>query len=448
MPSNFTRKVRTRNIVSAAAGVAVAVLGASMARADVTGFGGAGQSGWTPNANVAATTAGVPSVSGSGTAADVLQITSTANSEATSYWFNSAQSATNFTANFTYNDVSGGGADGIGFVLQNQGTNALGNAGGAVGYGGITSSVALNFSIFNGSHFGFTGGGVANSNTGPTGSVNLSSTNTPTNVTVSYVPVSNAGVITATFVQGGNTFSKSTVVNIPGLVGANTAIVGFTGGTGGFNTNQQISNFTYTAGTASLPAKYNVLQQGDSIVPLSSTTAGGVNSIAVPTDYPGGEKVPNVLDLNSGTKYLNFNNQGTNDGLAVTPGIGSTLVTGFQFVTGGDAAERDPVSVTLEGSNDPNALAAGEGGWTTIYSGGSGLATDPGRQNFGTEVDFGTNTTPYLSYRLLVTSPRGTGQNSVQFSDIQLIGAAVPEPASLGLVALGAVGLLARRRRV
>lgn len=448
MSTHLKRTLCAKAILSAAAGVAVAGVGASMARADVTGFGGSTNTGWQPNGNPAAVTALVPNVTGAGTIADVLQITSANNSEATSYWFTTAQDVTNFTANFTYNDVSGGGADGIGFVVQNQGTTALGAAGGAVGYGGITSSAALNLSVFGGSHFGLTGGGVANTNTGPTTSVNLSTANTPTNVTLSYVPVSNAGVITATFTQGANTFTKSTVVNIPALVGANTATVGFTGGTGGLNANQQISNFTYTAGTASLPTKYNVLQRGDSIVPLAATTAGNGNNIAVPvTDFPTGEAVPNVLDLNSGSKYLNFNNKGGNDGLAVTPGIGTTIVNGFQFVTANDSNNRDPMTITLEGSNDPSALASGNTNWTSLYSGDAGLSADPGRQNFGAEVDF-SNGTPYLSYRLLVTTLRGgTTQNSLQFGDIELIGTAAPEPASLSLMGLGALGLLARRRR-
>jgi hypothetical protein len=40
-------------------------------------------------------------------------------------------------------------------------------------------------------------------------------------------------------------YSASTVINIPATVGANTAYVGFTAGTGGESATQQILNWTY-----------------------------------------------------------------------------------------------------------------------------------------------------------------------------------------------------------
>jgi hypothetical protein len=42
------------------------------------------------------------------------------------------------------------------------------------------------------------------------------------------------------------TFTQSWAVNIPGTVGANTAFVGFTGGTGGYTANQSVLTWTYT----------------------------------------------------------------------------------------------------------------------------------------------------------------------------------------------------------
>ncbi len=42
------------------------------------------------------------------------------------------------------------------------------------------------------------------------------------------------------------TFTTSTTINIPTTVGANTAYVGFTGGTGGLTAIQNILNWTYT----------------------------------------------------------------------------------------------------------------------------------------------------------------------------------------------------------
>src|SRR5205823_5085701 len=42
-----------------------------------------------------------------------------------------------------------------------------------------------------------------------------------------------------------------TNVNIPGLVGGSTASVGFTGGTGGLNAQQDVQTWTYTPGAGS-----------------------------------------------------------------------------------------------------------------------------------------------------------------------------------------------------
>src|SRR5262249_39814835 len=44
------------------------------------------------------------------------------------------------------------------------------------------------------------------------------------------------------------TFTTSWKINIPGIVGASTAFVGFTAGTGGQTATQQVLNWTYSAG--------------------------------------------------------------------------------------------------------------------------------------------------------------------------------------------------------
>jgi hypothetical protein len=40
--------------------------------------------------------------------------------------------------------------------------------------------------------------------------------------------------------------SQTYLVNIPGIVGGNSAFVGFAGGTGGLTATQNILNWTYT----------------------------------------------------------------------------------------------------------------------------------------------------------------------------------------------------------
>jgi len=50
-------------------------------------------------------------------------------------------------------------------------------------------------------------------------------------------------------------FSATWPLNIPAAVGAPTAYVGFTGGTGGSTATQEIITWNYTAGTTSAQAQ-------------------------------------------------------------------------------------------------------------------------------------------------------------------------------------------------
>src|SRR6266511_1718393 len=88
------------------------------ATADITGFTqvGAGPTDYTINASLAAQAAGVPNITGG-----ILNLTSAGNDQATSAWFNTPQSVSNFTASFTYDFLGGPPnlANRFAFVLQN-----------------------------------------------------------------------------------------------------------------------------------------------------------------------------------------------------------------------------------------------------------------------------------------------------------------------------------------
>ncbi len=217
------------------------ILGAGSAEAGITGFGnGAGFTLTGAGAN------GPPTISGG-----VLTLTDGQGSETRSTFFNTAQNVRGFTAQFTYQDVGGGGADGASFVIQNSpaGVNAIGVGGSSLGYGGLTNSVGVLLSIFSptpGTGLGVNGSTPASNPpatfTG-TGSVALNSGDL-IQVSLAY----DGTTLTETLVDltKFNIFTTSYAVNIPGVTGSGSAFVGFTGATGAGTSTQQISNFTFT----------------------------------------------------------------------------------------------------------------------------------------------------------------------------------------------------------
>jgi len=172
----------------------------------------------------------------------------------------------------------------------------------------------------------------------------------------------------------------------------------------------------------------DVTQPGDPIIPSSANS-------------PGSEVVANAID-NQPTKYLNFDSgrDGTNSGFspsgfAVSPSIGRTLVTGISLQSANDAPNRDPLSFTLEGSNDTN-LTSFAGGtwelitevtnitpWTTIFGTGT---PDPSR--FKTQTFMFDNPKPYRHYRWIVTATQTTPNGCcMQIAEVGFLGSGAPQ---------------------
>ena len=221
-----------------------------------------------------------------------LEITDGGQSEAGSAFWTTPVNIQAFTTNFTF-QFSSAVADGFTFTIQNAGLTALGGIGGGLGYGpnpatgtpaGIAKSVAIKFDIYSNSGEGADSTGVFTNGAVPsTPAVDLTS---------SGIVLSSGDTISAQLVYNGttltlnltdtvtnDTFSQSFTVNIPSTVGANTAYVGFTGGTGGSTAIQNIKTWTFTSGTTQvaadpvfnpLPGTYTSAQN----VSLSSATTG------------------------------------------------------------------------------------------------------------------------------------------------------------------------------
>jgi hypothetical protein len=181
---------------------------------------------------------------------NTLQLTSTSGGvQANAVWYSTPVNVQSFTTDFSFQE-SAANADGFTFTIQNTGLTAIGLAGGGLGYQGIGSSVAVKFDLYNNSGEGIDSTGFYTDGAIPTvpaldmtaSGVNLHSTDT---LHAHIVYNGTTLTLTLTDTVTGASFTASTTINIPATVGANTALVGFTAGTGGETATQTILNWTY-----------------------------------------------------------------------------------------------------------------------------------------------------------------------------------------------------------
>ncbi|MCY2952648.1 MAG: hypothetical protein NTU53_11855 [Planctomycetota bacterium] len=197
-------------------------------------------------------------------------------------------------------------------------------------------------------------------------------------------------------------------------------------------------------GVAGLAQASVILAPTDPIYAVNATPGSAISGLPVTAanNHPVGEAPAKVMDNNTGTKYLNFGK--TNVGFIVVPAFGPSKLTSLQMATANDSANRDPMTISIEGTAGPfsDYLGVFNTTWTPIYTGPSGIEVDPGRSTWGTELPIAPSGF-FSYYRVLVTTIRDAGTaNSTQFSEFKLNG--VPEPAALSLLAFA--GLLIRRR--
>ena len=227
-----------------------------------------------------------------------LQLTSGLSNQAGTAWFNTPVNIQSFSTNFLF-QLSNPMADGITFTIQNTGLTALGPLGGGLGYGpdtpggtgGIPKSVAVKFDLYSNVSEGADSTGMYTNGASPT---------TPAvDMTASGLDLHSGDAMPAALVYDGTkltltitdgvankTLTTNWTVNIPQIVGGNTAFIGFTGGTGGLASSQKILNwsFTSTSGTppSSPPAAAPTFSlaggtySGTQTVMLTDTTAGAI----------------------------------------------------------------------------------------------------------------------------------------------------------------------------
>jgi hypothetical protein len=190
---------------------------------------------------------------GASLSGSALELTDGAGAENRSAFDTQAVNVQQFTTGFTF-QLTNAAADGFTFTIQGNGPSVLGGqgSGGGLGYAGLTKSVAVKFDLYNNKGEGINSTGLYTMGANPytpstdlTGHVDLHSGHVFA-VHMGYDGATLAVTITDTVT--GQSFTSDYIVNIPSIVGGNTAYVGFTGGTGGLAATQKILTWTYSVG--------------------------------------------------------------------------------------------------------------------------------------------------------------------------------------------------------
>lgn len=207
------------------------------------------------------------------TAGGALQLPDGQNSESRTAFLTLGSGAiTNFYTEFNFKFINPG-ADGLTFTIQPNAPTQVGNAGGDMGYGGILNSVSIFFNMYsNVTETGmFTAGSTSGTHFAMTSLGNAfhvldgNSSTDIFHVALSY----NSGthVLSESVIDTGNsnTFNTSYSVNLGTILGDQSAYVGFTGGTGGLNSTQQVTSWWWSPTGHTAPFQLNGTPAADTI---------------------------------------------------------------------------------------------------------------------------------------------------------------------------------------
>ena len=293
-------------------------------------------------------------------AVDELQITSTDNDELNSVFFRTPQDVSFFNFSFDYQILNenpvDNPADGIAFVLQNdpRGVTAVGDGGFGRGYQNIQDSVAVLFDVWGNSD----ARGINLGENGVIGPTIEVDTGVPplelhtrhlihteivyngTDIAVTLTDLDSADPLNPA------TFGTNFPVDIASAVGAGTALIGFTGGTGGANADQRITNFIFEGIAAPVddPTTNLIVAANSTLnIPAGEVLVGDLTLAPGVTFILEGAETLDINDFNPG-------NDSTYEGsLFVRGTIGNDALVGTSTIFG--LLEMD------EGSEDGTRLS-------------------------------------------------------------------------------------------
>ena len=211
-----------------------------------------------------------------------------------------------FTTTFEF-QLSSAQANGFTFTIQNMGPRSLGGNSAGLGYQGIQQSVAVKFNFYNYENEGSDSTGVYTNGEAPV---------LPTiDISPSGIQLASGDSIQAQITYDGTTltlmmldlvtnktFTTSQAINIPQVVGANTAYVGFTGGSGGLSASQKILSWTYNVQSPSNPqAGPPFSLSATNVAPISAGTPQTSTITITPTNGFTGDVILNCAVTSSPT---------------------------------------------------------------------------------------------------------------------------------------------------
>ncbi|MDA7877939.1 dockerin type I domain-containing protein [bacterium] len=321
-----------------------------------------------------------------------LELTDGQDNEANAYWYQQPlliNDSAQFSVEFTYQASGDAAADGITFAFQKEGTQALGAAGGSLGYVGITGpTAAYQINLYDGhvrgSNFVMTN---SSQNYLVTGPINFNSGN-PIQVQLVFDVEQQTVIETLTDAVQQTSFTRTyDGVDLATLL-SESAYIGFTGGDGGASSTQNVSDFKLWRG-----------EQNDS--PILSGFGGwqftgqhlltltGVDpSLTDQTAFVDGIKITRSPGIIAGDLRL------VSGGAVGTPASPLSVQVGGEL----DVYATDDLNLSHQSSNNLRLHA--------IYSGGDATIEAPLSNIFAVENEFTGSVTGF--------GTDGNGQNWIE----------------------------------
>jgi Bacterial lectin/Fibronectin type III domain len=220
------------------------------------------------------------------------QLTDGGFGEAGTVFSNQRVDIRSFSTTFTFQFLDGTGftADGMSFILQSNGSTALGQPGGGLAYAGIPNSVAVKFDLYDNSGEGFDSTGLFVDGDFPSvaqrpgeSSIDLSSTGInfhstdPFKVDLTYDGATLTETITDQATNA--SFSTTYTVDIRSFLGGDVGYVGFGGGTGGLTVVADVQTWSFVSTTQNLPPL------GPTNLEITNVSAANANRTNITLDW-------------------------------------------------------------------------------------------------------------------------------------------------------------------